>query len=79
MGLKGLTLVTGQRFSDGFYGSLYEGGPGVTDKTFFRCDLWGFCHRTPSEELSVLLILPLLGLLFLEGLPFPLGSSSFFY
>ena len=63
--MKGWTLVTGQRSNRGFYGSSYEGGPGVTDKTFLQCDLWGFCPRTLSEELSVLLILPLLGLLFL--------------
>ena len=30
VGLKGRTLVTGQRFSRGFYGSLYMGGLGLT-------------------------------------------------
>ena len=69
MSLKGLTLVTGQQSNRGFYGSSYEGGPGVNDKTFLQCGLWGFCPRTPSEEFSVLLILHFLGLL-------PLGSPS---
>ena len=66
VGLKGWTLVTGQRSSRSFQGSSYEGGPGLTGKTFLQCNLWGFCPRTPSEELSVLLITPILG-------PFPLG------
>ena len=70
MGLKDWTLVTGQRSGRGFYGSSYEGGLGVTDKTVSQCILWGFCPWTPSEELSVLLILPFLGLLPL-GDPFP--------
>ena len=78
-------MVTGQWSNYGFYGNLYEGGPGVTSKTFLRCGLWGFGPRTPSEELSVLLILPLLGLLLLwergggREIPFPLGSSSLLY
>ena len=78
MGLKGLTLVTGQRSNRGFYGSSYEGEPGVNDKTFLQCDLWGFCPRTPSEELSVLLILHFLGLLPLEGSPSPLVLLPFY-
>ena len=67
MGLKGLTLVIGQWSSRGFYRSSYEGGPGVTDKTFLQCDLWGFCPRIPFEELSVLFVLPFPG-------PLPLGA-----
>ena len=85
MGLKGLTLVIGQRSSRGFYGSSYEGGPGVADKTLFRFDLWCFCPRTPAEELSVLPILPLLGLIPLGGgkspsplVLLPLYTSSYF-
>ena len=70
MGLKGWTLVTGQWSSRGFYGSSYEGGLGVTDKTFPQYNLWGFGPQTPSEEFSVLLILPFLGLHPLRD-PFP--------
>ena len=75
--MKGLTLVIGQRSSRGFYGSSYEGGPSVTDKTFLQCDLWSFCPQIPSEELSVILVLP-----FLRTSPsraFTLGYSSIFY
>ena len=79
MGLKGWTLVTGQWSSRGFYGSSYESGSGVTDKTFLQCDLWGFCPLTPSEELSVLLLLPLLGPSPLSPLVFlPFYTSSYF-
>ena len=63
-------MVTGQRFSRGFYGSLYEGEPGVSSKTFLWCGLSGFSPQTPSEELSVLLVLLFLGLLRLGDCPF---------
>ena len=74
---KGWTLVTEQRSSCGFYGSSYEGGLGVTDKTFPQCNLWGVRPRTSSEERSILPLLPFVGFLPHGAPPSPWLSFPF--
>ena len=40
-GLERLGLGHRTAVSHGFYGNLHEGGPGVSSRVLFRCDLSG--------------------------------------